>query len=277
MTAIPKVLVLVGYGINCDYETQYAFEQVGAKADRIHINELIDKTYNMEDYQILFVPGGFSYGDELGAGKVLANKLTLNLEEQVLRFIKDGKLIGGHCNGAQVLVKAGLVPALDSNYTKQTATLTNNDSGRYEDRWTKVKTTSKKCIWTNGLPDMEVPVAHGEGKFYSKDKTLIQKLKENDQIALIYIKPDGTQADQKFPYNPNGSIDDIAGICDPTGRVFAQMPHPERFLNLTNHPHWTKNIRDQLKQGKTIESINWQGNGLAVFKNAVDYAKEKLV
>ena len=130
----PNVLILVGYGINCDRETKFAFQKEGAIANRVHINELIDGTYKLEDYQIFFVPGGFSYGDSLGAGKVLANKLMINLEDQVLDFINEGKLVGGHCNGAQVLIKAGLIPGLNKKYTIQTATLTNNDSNRYEDR-----------------------------------------------------------------------------------------------------------------------------------------------
>lgn len=274
---VPKVLILVGYGINCDYETEFAFQKAGARADRIHINELIGREKNIEDYQILFVPGGFSYGDELGAGKVLANKLRLNLEDQILQFIKDGYLVGGHCNGAQVLVKAGFVPAIDGNYRIQTATFTNNDSNRYEDRWVTLKSISKKCIWTKNLPIMRIPVAHGEGKFYSKDPKLIDKLKENDQIALAYVMPDGNRANRTFPFNPNGSIEDIAGICDPTGRVFAQMPHPERYTSLTNNPQWTREVRKLLHEGNGLEKINWDGEGLLLFKNAVQYAIENLI
>lgn len=273
----PNVLVLVGYGINCDNETQFAFEKAGAYADRIHINELIDGTYKLEDYHIFFVPGGFSYGDELGAGKVLANKLKFNLGEQLQQFIEDGKLVGGHCNGAQVLIKSGILPAIDKNYEVQTATLTNNNSNRYEDRWITLKSISKKCVWTKDLPIMRVPVAHGEGKFYSKESNLIDKLKENGQIALVYVMPDGTPAKGEFPYNPNGSIEDIAGICDPTGRVFLQMPHPERFTHLTNDPQWTKEVRKLLREGKNLDELNWEGKGLQLFRNAVNYAVEKLL
>lgn len=273
----PKVLVLTGYGINCDYETQHAFQKAGAQANRVHINELIENPKQLEEYQIIFVPGGFSYGDELGAGKVLANKIRMNLEEEILQFIRDGKLIGGHCNGAQAIVKAGLIPGLDGNYITQTATLTNNDSHRYEDRWVTLKSVSQKCIWTNDLPLMRVPVAHGEGKFYSSDATLIQNLKENDQITLIYVTIKGEPANGKFPDNPNGSIEDIAGICDPTGRVFAQMPHHERFTSRLNHPLWTRQVRKELKAGKKIDEIDWDGKGLLLFKNPVNYAIEKLV
>jgi len=281
----PKVLVLIGYGINCDYETQFAFQKAGAIADRVHINEIIDGTYKLEDYEVFFVPGGFSYGDELGAGKVLANKLRINLEEQLQQFIEDEKLIGGHCNGAQVLIKSGILPAINGNYKIQTATLTNNDSGRYEDRWINLKSISKTCVWTSDLPTMCMPVAHGEGKFYSKEPGLIEELKkdENRQIALVYIKPDGSPANRKFPYNPNGSVADIAGICDPTGRIFLQMPHPERYTHLTNHPQWTRIVgdikRERRKLGLPIDldKIDWEGEGLLIFRNAVNHAIEELV
>ena len=273
----PKVLVLAGYGINCDYETQVAFEKAGADAQRVHINELISNEQKMEDYHIFFIPGGFSYGDELGAGKILANKLMFYLKDDLLQFIADEKLVGGHCNGAQVMAKAGLIPAL-IDYQTQQLTLTVNETARYEDRWVHVKSVSEKCIWTKNLPPMQVPVAHGEGRFYSKEPELIQKLEKNDQIALIYTLPDGTTPAQgTFPYNPNGSVADIAGICDPTGRVFAQMPHPERFISLVNHPHWTKKVRNLIREGTNIRQISWDGDGLLLFKNAVNYAKEHLL
>jgi phosphoribosylformylglycinamidine synthase len=281
----PKVLVLVGYGINCDNETQYAFQKAGAIADRVHINEIIDGTYKLEDYQIFFVPGGFSYGDELGAGKVLAGKLKRRLGEQLQQFIDDEKLIGGHCNGAQVLIKSGILPAIKGNYKMQTATLTNNDSGRYEDRWINLKSVSRKCVWTSDLPIMRMPVAHGEGKFYSKEPGLVEQLKkdENDQIALVYVMPDGSPANGKFPYNPNGSIADIAGICDPTGRIFLQMPHPERFTHLTNSPQWTRTVsdikRERRKLGMPVDldKVDWEGEGMLIFKSATQHAIEELV
>ncbi len=275
----PKVLILVGYGINCDYETQHAFELLNTVADRVHVNELIDNKQMLEDYQILFIPGGFSYGDELGAGKVLANKLMLNLGDEILDFIKDGKLIGGHCNGAQVLVKAGLVPATDGKMGEQQATLTVNNTNRYEDRLIYLKNVSTKCVWTRDLPIMQVPIAHGEGKFITSDEKLIDKMKENDQIALLYVKPDGSPAKGEFPWNPNGSIADIAGICDPSGRVFAQMPHPERYLSLVNHPQWTRIVRQLLlkDENNDINEIDWAGEGILVFKNAVEHARKHLI
>lgn len=271
-----KVLVLVGYGINCDYETAHAFERCGATAERVHVNELIDADKKLEDYHVFFIPGGFSYGDELGAGKVLANKLMLNLEDQILDFIEAGKLVGGHCNGAQVMAKAGLIPALH-DYKTQQMTLTVNMTARYEDRWVYVKSVSEKCIWTRGLPIMRVPVAHGEGRFYTRDRKVLDELEKNQQVTLRYVTPDGKPADERFPFNPNGSVNDIAGICDPTGRVFAQMPHPERFTSLLNHPQWTRMVRHALASGKDLDAINWDGDGLLLFKNAVSYVLEELL
>ena len=240
------------------------------------MNELIEGEKRLEDYHIFFIPGGFSYGDELGAGKILANKLMLNLEDQILEFIESEKLVGGHCNGAQVMAKAGLIPAL-YDYKTQQMTLTVNMTARYEDRWVYVKSMSDKCIWTRGLPILRVPVAHGEGRFYTRDRKVLDDLKKNDQVALVYVTPDGKPANGKYPYNPNGSIEDLAGICDPTGRVFAQMPHPERFCSLLNHPQWTRIVRRSfLSTGKDLDDVNWDGDGLLLFRNAVSYAMDYL-
>lgn len=272
MNANPKVCVLTGYGINCDMETQHAFNIAGARAERVHLNELISKKSKLEDYQIFFIPGGFSYGDELGAGKVLANKI-LELKEELIDFIKQGYLIGGHCNGAQALVKSGLLPG-DKGLGVQTATFTANDSASYECRWVYVKHPSRKCIWTKDLPVMKVAVAHGEGKFYSSDENLIKKLEENNQISAVYTEADGTPTN-KYPFSPNGSL--IAGICNESGNAYCQMPHPERDLALMNQPQWTRLLRKELRQGKSIDEINWQGLGLQLFKNPVNYAVKKLI
>ncbi len=251
--------IVTGYGINCDLETEFAFKLAGARTRRVHVNELLSSELGCD---ILFFPGGFSYGDELGAGKVLANKLT-GIMDELVDFVRAGGLIGGHCNGAQVLVKAGLVPALEG-YGRQEVTLARNLSNRYEDRWVHVRPVSRKCVWTRGLPLMELPVAHGEGRFFSRDPRMVEKLQRRDQIALVYVRPDGSPA-RVYPHNPNGSVGDIAGICDPTGRVFAQMPHPERALSWTNHPNWTSRRRE-----------SWEGDGLGMFKNVVSFARENL-
>ena len=255
-----RVLILRTAGTNCDYETAYAFDKVGARAERIHVNRVLEKNDLLREFQILGIPGGFSYGDDLGSGKILANELRFALEEELRRFIEDGKLIIGICNGFQVLVKAGFLPALDG-YRRQ-ATLTFNDSNRFEDRWVKLRADTDKCVWVNPGQDCYFPVAHGEGKFVPGDDAVLQQLNEAGQVVFRYVAPDGKSAG--YPWNPNGSIDDIAGICDPTGRIFGLMPHPERHVEPTHHPRWTR------------EGLKEEGDGVAVFRNAVEYAKANL-
>ncbi len=258
-----RVMVLTGFGINCDYETQTAFELAGAdEVNRVHLNDVLDNRQSMDDYQILAFPGGFSFGDDIASGKVFANKVMFRLREQVLKFIEDGGLIIGICNGFQVLTKMGVLPAVDEKYFEQSCTVTFNDSGRFEDRWVYLKEeANSKCVFTKGLDKVYFPVRHGEGKFYSDDKTMINKLRENGQIALTYVDENGN-SNPGYPGNPNGSTADIAGICDPTGRVFGLMPHPEAYLFPTNHPRWTRG-----------EGPKDAGMGLKVFTNAVEHFK----
>ena len=252
-----RVIILNGYGINCDYETENAFRLAGASPEKVHVNDLISKKKNLEDYDILAVPGGFAYADDLGAGKVLANKIKYNLTDEFRKFIQDGKLVIGICNGFQVLAKLGILPGLEM--FRQEVTLTFNDSGRFEDRWVNLKAPESKCIWTKDLDRISLPVRHGEGKFFTDEATL-QKLKDNQQIALQYCDDMGYETNE-YPANPNGSLNAVAGICDPSGRIFGLMPHPEAFMHHTNHPTWTRdNITD--------------GYGLKIIKNAVDFAKE---
>ena len=257
---IPKALILTGYGINCDYETQHAFKMVGADAKRIHINDIIDGLKKLEDYQIIAFPGGFSFGDDIASGKVLANKLKFNIFQDLKKFIEDGKLMIGICNGFQAMVKMGLIPAFDKSYNTQSVTLTFNDSGRFEDRWVYLKENPKSnCIFTKGLGNVYLPVRHGEGKFVADEKTL-QKLIGNGHVALRYVDKMGNPAG--YPWNPNGSIGNIAGICDETGRIFGMMPHPEAYLHRTNHPRWTR------------ERLSEEGIGVKVFRNAVEFIRE---
>ncbi len=258
----PKVLVITGYGINCDIETELAFNLAGADAERVHINDLIDGCKRMSDYQILALPGGFSFGDDIGSGKVLANKLRYKLGEDVHRFVQDDKLVIGICNGAQVAIKYGLVPAFNENYSVQEATLTFNDSGRFEDRWVHVRSESSRCVFTQGIDMAFLPVAHGEGKFVCSPEVLA-KLKENGQVVFRYVDEEGNPAKGVYPTNPNGSMDDIAGICDPTGRIFTLMPHPERHLTPYTNPQWTR-----LKQEGRLPQ---EGDGMKIFRNAVNY------
>ena len=258
----PKALVLTGYGINCDYETQHAFNLVGADAKRVHINDIIDKMENLEDYQILAFPGGFSFGDDISSGKVLANKMKFSIFGDLQKFIDDGKVIIGICNGFQSMVKLGILPAFERNYKKQVTTLTFNDSGRFEDRWVYLKINPKsRCIFTKNIDMLYLPVRHGEGKFVAKE-IFLQKLNKNNQVALWYVDEKGDLSD--YPWNPNGSLENIAGICDGTGRIFGLMPHPEAYLYKTNNPRWTR------------EKLSEEGMGVKVFRNAVDFIKENF-
>lgn len=261
----PRVLVLLAAGINRDKDAQDAFTLADAEAERVHINDIADGKKRLSDYQILMLPGGFSFGDDIASGKVLANKLKYKLKDDLLQFIADGKLILGVCNGFQVMVKLGILPGIDGDYMKQDVTLTNNDSGKFEDRWIHLKVNpDSKCIFTRGIEKViYVPICHGEGKFIPRDDEVLTHLQENGQIAVQYVDEAG--AFGTYPVNPNGSVAHIAGICDETGRVFGMMPHPENYILRTQHPNWTR--RKDLPE---------EGDGLAIYKNAVEYVKREL-
>ena len=269
----PKVIVLRTAGTNCDKETAFAFKAAGASAELVHINELTGRRQNLNNYHILALPGGFTYGDDIASGKILANELKFKLEETLQKFITDGKLIIGICNGFQILVKAGLLPDLAGDFQTIEATLTLNDSNKFEDRWVYLKNPNDKiqmtkCIWTKGIDKIiHLPVAHGEGKFIPKNDTVLKALKKNRLIALEYVNEKG--AEGPYPHNPNGSIDNIAGICDTTGRIFGLMPHPERHLSAYQSPFWTKRERKELQKKEA-------GDGLSIFQNGVDFAKKHL-
>jgi phosphoribosylformylglycinamidine synthase subunit PurQ / glutaminase len=252
-----KVLVLRAAGSNCDHETKYAFDFAGAQSDLVHVNRLLEGDVALSDYQILAIPGGFTYGDDISAGRVLANQMRYKLGEQLVKFHNQDKLIIGICNGFQVLVKSGLLPHIDLD-AEQDVTLTFNDSGKFEDRWVNLARRESVCVFTQGDKDrVYFPVAHAEGKFVVRNKDVLQKLKDNAQIVFQYESPDGGAP--AYPQNPNGSIEDIAGICDPTGRVLGMMPHPERFIDPINHPQWTR------------KGLQEQGDGVGIFENAVRY------
>jgi len=248
-----KVIVLRTAGTNCDRETVFAFQAAGADVDLVHINELIQGGKNLEPYKILALPGGFSYGDDIAVGKVLANELIYKLRQDIRKFVQSGKLVIGICNGFQVLVKTGLLPH---------STLTFNDSGKFEDRWVYLKNVNRnKCVFTRGIKGIYLPIAHGEGKFVTDSKTL-KELEKNDGIVFKYV--DGKGREAGYPWNPNGSMDGIAGICNKEGNVFGMMPHPERFLSRYQHPHWQR------------EKLPEEGGGLKIFKNAVQFAARHL-
>ena len=258
-------MVLTGYGINCDRETQFAFNQAGAIAERVHVNELIGGRVKLSDYQILALPGGFSYGDDLGAGVALANRMRTRLGYDVKRFIDNAKLVIGICNGFQVMANFGLLPALNGGPDSQNVVLTHNDRPRYLDRWVDLQFLGN-TPWLKGMQRASFPIAHGEGKFYANPATL-RSVRENLRIAARYI--DGNIChDRGYEPNPNGSLDSIAGITDPSGRVLGMMPHPERAIHFTQLPNWTL-LKEKLKRAG--EDIPEEGPGMKLFRNGVNY------
>jgi phosphoribosylformylglycinamidine synthase subunit PurQ / glutaminase len=264
-----NALVLTGYGLNCDYETAHTFELAGARARRVHINALIDGSTTLDHFQIMAFIGGFSWGDDHGAGVVQAVRMKNKIGDKLLTFIEQGNLVIGICNGFQCLANLGLLPGLDDDYSQRSVALTNNDCGNFRNDWVHLKTNpASPSIFTRGLDRFELPVRHGEGKFVTDPKTL-GRLMRNGQVVLTYSLPDGTPAMGSFPHNPNGSMADIAGICDPSGRIFGLMPHPEAFNHWTNHPDWPHQ-HERIKRGVTA---GWPNTtpGITIFKNAIDY------
>ena len=258
-----KVLVLRTAGTNCNEETAYAFNRSGAEITQTHIHALIKGRIKLSDFHILALPGGFSYGDDIASGRILANELRLMLGEELNHFIAHGKLIIGICNGFQILAKAGILPGFHPG-EGQEATLFYNDSGKFEARWVHLAVDESRCVWTKGLPGrMYLPVAHGEGKFIPKDDRMLRQLQNNKQVVFRYCAANGGKP--VYPGNPNGSVADIAGICDPTGRVLGLMPHPERHFFFEQHPFWTRLV-------KTGDF----GDGAKIFANGIRYMEEKL-
>jgi phosphoribosylformylglycinamidine synthase len=274
-----RALVLTGYGLNCDYETDYSLKIAGAEPQRVHINELImgeklGSSVKLDHYSMLVLGGGFSWADDHGAGVVLASKLKFNLGEQIERFIRNGKLIIGICNGFQTLVNMGLLPGYERNYQERRVAITYNDSGNFINSWVNLKANPESpCIFTKGLSHMELPVRHGEGKFYANEKD-INLLFKNNQVVMQYADKNGNEANGQWPMNPNGSLKDIAGICDPTGRIFGLMPHPEAYNHFTNHPDWTRQKEALIRQGKSVEAI--EGYGIRIFRNGVEYIRKAI-
>ena len=263
--ANPKVLVLTGYGINCDEETKFAFEKAGAKADLFHINDLIETPKRLDDYQIVAFPGGFSYGDDTGSGNALAWKIRNNLG--IERFTEDNRLVIGICNGFQVLVNLGLLPALNEQYGQRQVALNHNDSARYLDRWVDLD-FNEKSTWTKDVGRIFLPIAHGEGNFYASSEVL-KEINAGGLVAARYVEGEIFQY-QNLPANPNGSLENIAGITDETGKVFGLMPHPERAISFTQLPNWTL-LREQYRRaGKEIPE---EARGIKIFENGVKYFK----
>ena len=251
---LPRILILRAPGTNCDAETAFAFERAGGRADVVHLNRWLEAPALAQDFQILCLPGGFSYGDDLGSGRIFANQLRHHLAESLAAFRDAGKLILGICNGFQILIKSGLLGSDDA--AGPGATLTWNDSGRFIDRWVNLRVAGDRCAFLRGIERMFLPIAHAEGQFVGRDDKVLDRLDRAGQLALRYAAAsDGGDA----PFNPNGAARDVAGMCDASGRVFGLMPHPERFIDRTHHPQWTR-----------LPPFD-EGDGLQLFRNAVQY------
>jgi phosphoribosylformylglycinamidine synthase I len=256
-----QAIVLRAAGINCDVETQYALELAGAKAQRVHVNRLIENKSLLDNSQILVVAGGFSYGDDVSAGKILANQIVHHLADSIRKFIDDGKIVLGICNGFQVLIKMGILPG-NGQFKQEEITIANNDTGRYEDRWVYLMPQTDRCVLIEPQRRIYLPVAHAEGKIVAKDAETLNKLVSEGYVAFKYVDKDGNEG--PCPINPNGSVASIAGLTDRTGRVLGLMPHPERYIRRTQHPHWTR-------LGPDLDP-----DGIKIFRNAVRYVRENL-
>lgn len=269
-----KSVIIAGNGINCETEMAHACRLAGSDAaDIVYLYDLLSGEVKLDDYHFLNLPGGFLDGDDLGSAKAMANRLKYariagsgeRLEDVIFRFIRQGKLILGVCNGFQLMVKSGLLPGFDGLYGRQEVTLTFNDSGKFEDRWVYLKANPQSpSIFTKGVKGLYLPVRHGEGKFIPKDEETLKKLQRENLIALQYSGPGCQSPTMDYPLNPNGSVSAIAGISDKTGRLFGMMPHPEAYLYPVNHPRWTR------------EKVPEEGMGLAIFRNAIEYIQKNL-
>jgi phosphoribosylformylglycinamidine synthase len=258
----PRALIIRAAGINCDRELAHAFELAGAATAAVHVNELIERPHLIEKADLIGFPGGFSYGDDIAAGRIFANRLRHRLFEPLKEAIKCNVPIIGICNGFQVITKLGLLPDPDAG--RQTATLADNAGGRFIDKWVSLVVPDHTVsIWTRGLTRLDLPIAHGEGRFVPQSPQLLRFWQESGQIALRY----DTSPAATFPGNPNGSVDDIAAVCDATGLVLGLMPHPERYTHATNHPHWTRRSAEQLAATPA---------GLRLFQNAVQFVTQVI-
>jgi len=275
MSKIVRSIVVTGNGTNCETEMAHACRLAGSDVvDIVHMSDLLYGEKRLDDYHFLNLPGGFLDGDDLGSAKAGANRILHApvagtrelLSDQLARFIDDGKLILGVCNGFQLQVKLGLLPGFDGDYRTQTTTLTFNDSGRFEDRWVYLKVNQlSPCIFTSGIESLYLPVRHGEGKFLTREPRVLERLRAEGRIVLQYSDPACETPIMDYPANPNGAVDAIAGICNETGRIFGLMPHPEAYLHRTNHPRWTR------------EPLPEEGMGLAIFRNAVSFIRNSLL
>ncbi len=261
----PRVLILRAPGTNCDEETAFAFEKAGAIAERIHVNRLAENPALKDRYQVLCIPGGFSYGDDIAAGRILATRLREHLAELVDTFVHGtgDRLVLGICNGMQVLMRLGVLTEGVGEADRAPATLTWNNHGRFEDRWVHLAVDESPCVFLREIKHMYLPMAHAEGKFVAENAEVLEQLRGQGRLAIRYAEGEqrGVQSETlPFPHNPNGADANVAGVCDATGRVFGLMPHPERHIDPLQHPCWTR--RDEQPA---------EGDGLAMFRNAVQW------
>jgi len=260
----PRVLIMHATGTNRDREAAQACELAGGSAEIVHVNQLRDGSRHLADYQMLLLPGGFSYGDDLGAGRLWASDLSHLLRDQVGPFIETGRPVMGICNGFQALIKSGFLPGTrgeaEGEQGRIHATLTRNASNRFECRWVWLQPDpDSPCVFTRGLEKrIYCPVAHGEGRFVPRDDAVLCTLEGEHLVAVRYVDPDGGPAE--YPHNPNGSVADVAGVCSPTGTVFGLMPHPEDHIFPEQHPRWTRGERGNL--------------GSVLFENGIRYASQ---
>lgn len=289
MSKKPSAIVLTGEGLNCEVEANVSFLRAGFDSKIVHVRDLLSGTQPL-DVNVIHFPGGFLHGDDLGSAKALADLIQATriqgkpFVEHLTQFVQDGGMLYGACNGFQCLIKLGMLPAFDGLYGEQTATLTFNNSRKFEMRWVKLKVLKSKCPAFDGLDQIELPVRHGEGRFTvydrfgsttpSKGEELLVRLFKDGQVLCQYAKESpGTPPTQIYPDNPNGSMQAIAGICDPTGRVFGLMPHPEGFLHFENHPRWHSRADEFARKGQTVPK---EGQGMQVFRNLHDFVQDKV-
>lgn len=254
---LPKVCILRSDGANCDEELFYAFKKYGADPQFVQVNELRADPKKLKNFQVLALPGGFSYGDDIASGKVLAVELMSFFKEEISEFILKKRIVIGICNGFQTLIRTGLLPY--NNPGQMQATLSHNESGHFECRWVKVKTQQSACNFLPKDEVIDIAVNHGEGKFFAPP-ALIDKIEKDKLVFARYVDEQGKPT-QQYPANPNGSINAIAGLCDPSGRILGMMPHPEKFVDITQHPNWRR---------KSIE----KPHGAIIFENLINFVKK---
>ena len=264
-SSIP-VLIITGYGLNCEAESKHAWELAGAAPELIHFNDLLVRPARLHDCAALMFVGGFSYGDHMTSGHVFALRAKHRLGSDLDKFIRQGRLIMGACNGFQIMVKLGLLPGLDNDYFSQKLSIIQNDCGRFQNFWVRLRFEPQSpCVFTRGMDSISLPIRHGEGKVFTLDGNLLKRLEALGCVACRYADPVTGEPTQRFPHNPNGSLNAIAGLCDPSGRIFGLMPHPEAYLYSENHPHW-----DLQRLNGTLPE---HGLGLQLFQNAVEHLK----